>query len=331
MRKLVLAAAATAALAVAAPAAMAHGKRPKEPRQPTTIALPAGVAPEGIAAGRGGEFFVGSLADGQIVRGDVRSGTVAPFVTTPATTVAVGLEYDRRHDLLFVAGGPTGTAAVYDADTGATVASLTLTTAAAFVNDATVTRDAAYFTNSQAAELYRVPIGDDGTIGTPTTLPLTGPAADLPGAFNLNGIETSKDGRWLIAVNSTSGKLFRIDPATGASSEIDLGGASVTAGDGLWREGRLLYVVRNQLNRIDVFRLDRDSSSARYVETITSPLFEVPTTMTIAKHRLLAVNAQFGLPQPNPFEVVVLPVDDDHGRGHGHRHGKGHGHGHAHR
>lgn len=326
MRRLVLAAASAAALAVAAPAAMAHGTQPKEP---TTIALPAGVAPEGIAAGRGGEFFVGSLTDGSIVRGDVRTGAVAPFVTAPATPVAVGLEYDRRHDLLLVAGGPSGEAAVYDATTGATVADRTLTTAPSFVNDVAVTRDAAYFTNSQAAELYRLPIADDGTVGQPTTLPLSGPAAALPGAFNLNGIETSRDGRWLIVVNSTSGKLFRVDPATGGSVELDLGGASVTAGDGLWREGRLLYVVRNQLNRIDVFRLDRDAESGRLVDTITSPLFEVPTTMTIARHRLLAVNAQFGLPQPNPFEVVVLPLRDEHGHGPGH--GKGHGHGHGHR
>lgn len=307
MRKLVLAA--TAVTALALPAVAASASAPSA----TTIALPAGVAPEGIVTGRGTTFYAGSLAGGQIVRGDLRKGTVGAFVTAPATPVTVGLSYDKRNDLLFAAGGPTGRAAVYDARTGATVAALTLTTGPSFVNDVIVTRTAAYFTNSQVPELYVVPIGKRGAIGTPRTLPLSGPAAAFVPGFNLNGIEATDDGRTLIVVNSTLGKLFTVDARTGASAEIDLGGASVSAGDGLWLEDDELYVVRNQLNQIAVFELEDDDdrpTSATLVRTITSPLFEVPTTMAIAGGRLAAVNAQFGLPQPNPFEVVVLRVGD---------------------
>lgn len=313
MRRLVLAALA-AAIALPAPAAVASGRHAST----TTIALPDGIVPEGIVASPRGTFYAGSLAGGQIVRGNVRSGTVAPFVTTPATEVTVGLALDRRHRLLVAAGGPTGRAAIYDARTGATRAALVLTTAPSFVNDVIVTRGGAYFTNSQTPELYRVRIGRHGKIGEPETIALSGPAAEFVTGFNLNGIEATRGGRWLIVVNSTTGKLFRVDPRSGASAEIDLGGASASAGDGLWLEGDRLYVVRNQLNEIAVFDLDRHVRSARLVRTITSPLFEVPTTMAIARGKLLAVNAQFGLPQPNPFEVVVLPLRGRHG-GHGWR------------
>lgn len=307
MRKLVLAVAATAASVV--PAAGAGASAPSA----TTIPLPAGIAPEGIVTGRGTTFYAGSLAGGQIVRGDLRRGTVGTFVTAPATTVAAGLSYDERHDLLFAAGGPTGRAGVYDATTGATVAGLQLTTGPSFVNDVIVTRTAAYFTDSVSPQLYVVPIGKGGSIGTPTTLRLSGPAAAFVPGFNLNGIEATEDGRTLIVVNSTLGKLFTVDARTGASAEIGLGGATATAGDGLWLEDDLLYVVRNRFNQIAVFELNDDDrpTSATLVDTITSPLFEVPTTMAIAGGRLAAVNAQFGLPQPNPFEVVVLKLDDD--------------------
>ena len=54
---------------------------------------------------------------------------------------AIGIKVDRRNRL-FVAGGPTGMAFVYDARTGEDLASYRLTpegTAATFVNDVVVT------------------------------------------------------------------------------------------------------------------------------------------------------------------------------------------------
>jgi len=41
---------------------------------PEIIPLPNGFAPEGIATGTGTTFYVGSLATGQIYRGDLRTG-----------------------------------------------------------------------------------------------------------------------------------------------------------------------------------------------------------------------------------------------------------------
>ena len=68
--------------------------------------------------------------------------------------MAVGMKVDRRNRL-FVAGGPRGTASVYDARTGKLLKRYTLTTAPTFVNDVIVTEHAAYFTDSQQAAAVR--------------------------------------------------------------------------------------------------------------------------------------------------------------------------------
>ena len=57
---------------------------------------------------------------------------------------------------------------------------------------------------------------------------------------------------------------------------IDLGGASVSPGDGLLLQGRTLYVVRNRLNQIAVVELAPDLSRGEVVGTITDPNFDVP-------------------------------------------------------
>jgi hypothetical protein len=80
--------------------------------------------------------------------------------------------------------------------TGATVAAYRLADpATSFVNDVTVTRDGAWFTDSLLAQIYFVPISPAGIPGSPRTLRLGGPAADTGGAVNLNGIAATPDGR----------------------------------------------------------------------------------------------------------------------------------------
>ncbi|MFN2469895.1 MAG: hypothetical protein ABR583_02695 [Gaiellaceae bacterium] len=61
--------------------------------------------------------------------------------------------------LLFVSGAGTGKAFVYDARTGAPLATYQLaTTTPTFINDVVVTRKAAYFTDSRQQVLYRLPL-----------------------------------------------------------------------------------------------------------------------------------------------------------------------------
>jgi hypothetical protein len=86
------------------------------------IVLPGASSAEGIAAGGGATFYAGDLFAGDIFRGDVQRGTAQLFIDAPAGRMAVGMAADLEHDLLFVAGGFTGQAYVYDTRTGATVA-----------------------------------------------------------------------------------------------------------------------------------------------------------------------------------------------------------------
>jgi sugar lactone lactonase YvrE len=273
--------------------------------QPDRIALPNGFQPEGISA-QGSTIFVGSIPTGAVYRADVGTGNGALLVAPQAGRAAIGLKVDGR-GRLFVAGGPTGMAFVYDAATGANLASYSLTTSATtFVNDVIVTSDAAWFTDSFNAVLYRVPIPADGTLSAQqevSTLPLSGDFQLQPG-FNLNGIEVS--GATLIVVQSNTGRLFSVNPATGATLGIDLGAESVPNGDGLLLEGRTLFVVQNQLNAVAVVDLAPDLATGTVRSRISSPAFDVPTTIAAAGNSLYAMNARFGITvtPDTPYEVV---------------------------
>jgi sugar lactone lactonase YvrE len=288
------------AAAVAAPAAVAKSGFPE------TIALPNGWQPEGIAIGHGTTFYAGSIPTGAIYRGDLRTGTGEVFIAGASGRAATGLKFDRGR--LFVSGAATGKGFVYDARSGTLLREYQFATAPTFVNDVVVTKDAAYFTDSSRAVLYRVALAGSGApAATFTTLPLTG-AFQLVAGFNLNGIDATANGKTLIAVQSATGKLFRIDAATGATTLVDLGGATLPNGDGLLLHGTTLYVVQNQLNRIAVVKLDSSLSAGTIKRTITSSHFDVPTTIALFGSRLYAVNARFSTPPTatTPYTVVQV-------------------------
>jgi sugar lactone lactonase YvrE len=272
---------------------------------PQVIQLPKGFQPEGIEVGRGTTFYVGSVANGAIFRGNLRTGAGSVFIPGAAGKAATGIELQKNR--LFVAGAGTGKAFVYDARTGATIRTYDLATAPTFINDAVATRTGVFFTDSNKAVLYRVPVGTGGALGNAQTIPLSGDFQLGPG-FNLNGIDATANGKTLIAVQSNTGKLFRIDPATGATREISLGGQSVPNGDGILLTGKTLYVVQNQNNQVAVIALSADLSSGRVVTRLTDPDFKVPTTIDDHGRRLYAVNARFGVANPSQadFQVVQL-------------------------
>lgn len=289
--------------ALQAPAAVAgHGSYPE------TIPLPPGWQPEGIATD-GDTFYSGSRATGSIVRGNLKTGRTEPLVTRTGGA-ALGMKVDKR-DRLFVAGGGTGTARVYDAGDGELLREYALTSAPTFINDVTVTRKAAYFTDSQPPQnLYVLDLCGNRLPREARALPLTG---DLeydndPATFELNGIAATRDGRRLIAVQSRLGKLFLIDPRSGDTEEIE--GVDVPNGDGLLLDGRTLYVVQNFLNQIAVVRLDRGLDHGRIVDVLTDDDFDVPTTIAEGRsHRYLwAVNARFTTPATPDTTYDVVRV-----------------------
>ena len=274
---------------------------------PDSIPLPDDFAPEGIAVGTGSSFFVGSLADGDIYRGDLRSGTGAVFVDAPPGRFALGLKVDQRRHLLIVAGGPTGAGYAYDVDDGSPVDDVQLAAPnTSLINDVVVTADAAYFTNSLAPAIYKVPIAPDGTLGDPETITVTGPAAAIVGFPNLNGIEAAANGGTLIVSHSQLG-LFTVNPSTGVSEAIDLAGGELTPGtpDGLVLSGRTLWVVENFSNRLVEVKLSPDLNSGVVTNVVTNDdvagVFRVPTTAALHGSRLAVVNARFDLGLPPPF------------------------------
>jgi hypothetical protein len=278
--------AALAILAIAATPALA---RPFPP----SIDLPGGWAPEGITDGPGTTAFVGSLSGAGLARVNVRTGAVDALEAS-AGSVTVGLDYEDEAGRVWAAGGGTGEVRAYDGATGALLA--TYTFGPGFLNDVVVTETAVYVTNSNVQELEVIPLPADGSLPDPAdafALPLTGDI-DYADGFNANGIVAF--GRWLILVQSNTGLLFRVDPETGVADTIELGGASVSFGDGLELRGSTLFVVRNQLEQVAVVKLRHGAASGRVVDTLTSPALDIPTTTAFVAGRLWTVNARFGTP-----------------------------------
>lgn len=276
---------------------------------PQVAPLPNGFQPEGIAAGTGTTFFVGSISTGAVYRGDLLTGQGSVLVPPQADRSSIGMKYDSRTGLLFVAGGGTGKAFIYDGDSGANVTDIQLGTSPTFINDVVITRNAVYFTDSLAPVLYQLPLTSAGALADPLTkqtIPLSGDFDFVPGTINANGIDALPNGTALIVVNFAVGDLYLVDPTSGSATRIDLGGGSVQDGDGILLRGKTLYVVQNFLNQIAVVELSSDFTSGEIVNRITSPLFRVPTTIAEFGDALYAVNARFDTP-PTPdtdYEVV---------------------------
>lgn len=287
-------------------------------RGPDRIELPDGFRPEGIAAGKGQSVYVGSIPTGRVLEIDTKTGASREAVPARGEHAAIGLKYDKREDRLFVSGGPTGKAFVYDARDGDDLAEYTLAPPGnTFINDVVVTPRGAFFTDSRAGALSVVPLDDDGDLpgqDEVRSLPLTGDFQPVtgPDAFNLNGITSNLSGSRLIAVQSATGKLFLIDSSTGATDEIEVAGVpSFTAGDGLLLRGRRLYVVQNRLNQVSVVQLSQDLDEAKgtLLRVITDPALRVPTTIARSGSRYYVVNARFGTPvtTDTDYDVVRLP------------------------
>ena len=279
---------------------------------PRRIDLPDGFMPEGIESGPFGRLYVGSRADGAIWKGNAYTGRGRILVEGVEGRFAAGVYLDWRNRL-WVAGGGNGTVRVYNARTGDLLRTYQFPTPS-FINDLTIVDNKVYATDSLNQYLAVVPLGRYGRLPSTDkarTLALTGDISYSAG-FNANGI-TKKYG-WLILVQSNEGLLFRVNPRTGVARSIDTGGYLVTNGDGIEVRDRWLYVVRNQNNIVPVFRLNWNIRRATRIGDITSPPapnnLDVPTTATFAAGKLWAVNARFGVTDPETADywITRLPL-----------------------
>lgn len=306
----IVSAAASTALVVAP--AGAHSGRP------STYVLqgdPTGSRFEGIGVDRRQQtFYVSEVTGGEIHRGDVHSGRTEEWKPEGADgrRTARGITTDA-HDRVYIAGGPNGITTagpdlwVYEAD-GTLVAALRVGVPNAFLNDVIVGPDgAAYFTNSNAPQIFRV-AEEDGQWTVSTWLDATGTIPTSTG-FNLGGVVLSSDRRALLVAQGNVGVLWRVELTSRAVSQVDVGGADLRNADGLVVRGHDLLVVRNFSRRLTTLRLDGRASGATLVADIATDPNRVLTTAKLAGGRLLAVDSKFEEnPAQPPYEVVALPT-----------------------
>jgi hypothetical protein len=123
----------------------------------------------------------------------------------------------------------------------------------------------------------------------------------VPG-FNANGIVDTRG--YLLVVQSNTGLLFRVDPKTGRSVQVNTRGTSLLNGDGMELRGSALYVVRNQDNVVVRLRLGPRLLTATPTGELTGET-SVPTTATFSAGRLYVVNARFGVADPDSADYWI--------------------------
>jgi hypothetical protein len=285
---------------------------------PEPVVLPNGIRPEGITSGPGLTYYVGSLADGRIVTGNLRSGTVRTLLPGSPGRAIRGLYWDARTNWVWAVGNVGAVSHIWavDGNSGA-IGYDRVVPNAVFLNDLVVTRTRVYVTDSRSDRLAVIGLGQNGR-PTPNgllgLLPLSGewPAGNGV-ANNANGIRELWDGS-LVLNNSRVGGLWRVDPNTGFVTQIPVsGGPAITGGDGLELRGPLLYNVRGTgQNEVSVLRLSRSGPGwrATWQGALTAPSLDVPSTATAAGPWLWAVNARFGTPDPGTatYSITRLPL-----------------------
>ena len=277
----------------------------------TIVMLPNGFQPEGVTVGRGDTAFVGSVGSGAIYKINLLTGEGSVFVAPQETQRVAGLAYDRRTDLLYVAGAESGNALVYDGLTGQLTANVQFATdPKGFVNDVALANDVVYFTDSSLPHVYQLPLAPGSHLPDPSasrTISLTGDFEYLPEGLNGNGIVASDDGTKLIVAHTDLGKLYVVDAATGETTELVLDGEVEIYHDGLVLAGDTLYVV-NYNDKVYVVELDPEWTSGKLVRTLTDPKLEAPSTAAIHGDALYVVNARWDAEQTPETEFWLTQV-----------------------
>ncbi|WP_018685561.1 SMP-30/gluconolactonase/LRE family protein [Actinokineospora enzanensis] len=274
---------------------------------PGELKLPDGFRPEGIAIGRAPVAYFGSLADGRIQQVDLRTGKgaqLSPAVGGPS----IGMKVDPARNRLYVAGGSELRA--IDLRDGKVLGRWPVPGPGAFVNDVVVARDGVYFSDSYKPTLYKLAIGRDGSLPKDAqAIALSGEWEQVPNSFNGNGILTTPDEQALVLGNSSTGKLYRVDPATGAAKVVDLGGTTIPGNDGELRVGRDVYIMENGRNTIAKVELSQDGTKGSLQRRLFDAHFDIATAVAVFGDSLYAVNARFSTPPTptTPYTAVAVP------------------------
>ena len=283
------------AVGMAAPASAGSPPRDRDADLPQ-----AGVFIEGIGVDdRAGMFYVSATnQSGTIYRGRTHKGDHVLEVWQPprAGDNGRGIDVDRW-GRVYVAGGPAAEVRVFARD-GALLAELPTGAAGSFLNDVWVGPDgAAYVTDSSLPVIWRVSFGRDGWridrwLDVAPTITYTPSLTD----FDLGGIVSTRDRRYLLSTQGTTGQLWRVDLRTRAIAEVHLGGVRLVNADGIVLRGRTLWVVQNFSRQISRLKLRRRFESASVEAVVPTPADRTFTTAKRVGGRLLVVDSKFGFP-----------------------------------
>ena len=308
-----------AALAVAATLPLVAGPTASASGRPSVYELhgdAGGSKFEGIGADeRRGVFYVSEVTGGEIHRGTANDAQTQEWLAGDGTDgrfTARGITTDRQ-GRVYIAGGPNGIGTgrpdlwVYSAD-GELLAALRAPGDNVFLNDVAIGPDgAAYFTNSNTPQVFRVALGGDGWSAT-RWADATGTVTQAAG-FNLGGIVASADRSALVVAQGNRGILWRFDLASAAVTRVDSGDIALTDADGLVRQGSRLTVVRNFARSIATLQLSSDGRTARPVSQVATDPARVLTTAKVLRGRILLVDSKFDETVATPpYQVVTDPV-----------------------
>ncbi len=276
---------------------------------PDLIPISIGMEAEGIEMGKDTDFFVGALSytgnltnAGTIFKGNLVTGKGQILV--PATGKPIkGLSYDARTDYLY---GATGFSAgffgpwweqgvkVYAGTSGRLLGEITFGDDIS-INDVLVTDTAVYCTDSANAALYKIPLEDNGKVFSSTVEKIEMTGFEMAEGPSSNGLAGDFDGKELLVINMSTGVLYRVDTASGAASPVNVQGEEqlFVNGDGLYMDGRTLYIMQNFTQKIAVVELSNDLTQGTFVKNIISANFAIPTTITGFGDCIYAINTHY--------------------------------------
>jgi hypothetical protein len=278
---------------------------------PDLIPIAAGMEPEGIEMGKETDFFVsanswtGNLSSaGAIYKGNLVTGE-GEILVPPTGKNLSGLSYDARTDYLYAATGyaPGGFdgpfleqgVKVYTATSGRLLGEIIFGDNIV-ANDVLVTDRAVYCTDSISTTLYKIPLENGGKVFSSDSekIEMTGFEMD-PGGFNANGLVGDFDGKQLVIVNITTGVLYLVNTETGAASPVAIKGDEqlFPDGDGLYMDGRTLYIMQNFTQKIAVVELSEDLTQGTFVKNLVSNDFAIPTSIIGFGNCIYAINTNY--------------------------------------
>ena len=128
----------------------------------------------------------------------------------------------------------------------------------------------------------------------------------------LNGLAAFGD--TLVSAQTVTGKLFRIDPMTGVTTEIpimDKSGDPVTVNgaDGIAQRSHTLYMAENFPQKLVTVKVASGLRGARLVDVATSPALDIPSSVEEDRGDLFGLNARFTTPATPTTTYTVVRVE----------------------